>query len=160
MGAKPIDCVYEFQDKLEVLANEFDDIFIDCPPAAGMLQTAAHGASNFLIIPTELSEDSKDGVKQQLESATANKKRINHKLEILGILINGKDSHKILIEESHHEELEALYRDKLFNTVITHSVKVSEARSFNKTVKQYAPKSAQAAQFIELTKEYLERIKR
>lgn len=157
MSSKPIDCVYEFQDKLEVLAQEFDHIFIDCPPSAGTLQTAAHGASDFLIIPTELSEDSKDGVEQQLESAMANKKRLNPKLKILGILVNGKESHKILIEESHYEELHDLYGDKLFNTVITHSVKMSEARSFNKTIKQYAPKSPQASQYVNLTREYLER---
>lgn len=160
MGTRAVDCVYEFKDKLEVLAEEFDDVFIDCPPAAGTLQTAAHGASDYLIIPTELSEDSIEGVKQQLESATANKKRLNQKLEILGILVNGKDSHKIVIEEIHHETLKELYGDKLFSTVITHSVKVSEARSFNKTVKQHAPKSVQAEQFVALTKEYLERSRR
>ncbi len=157
MGTRAVDCVYEFQDKVEVLANHFDDIFIDCPPAAGTLQTAAHGASDYLIIPTELSEDSIDGVKQQLESASANKKRLNQKLEILGILVNGKDSHKINIEEINHDTLKDLYGDTLFNTVITHSVKVSEARSFNKTVKNHAPKSIQAKQFVALTKEYLER---
>lgn len=157
MGTKAVDCVYEFQDKIEVLAEEFDDVFIDCPPAAGTLQTAAHGASHYLIIPTELNEDSIDGVKQQLESATANKKRLNQKLEILGILVNGKDAHKINIEEIHHDTLKELYGAKLFNTVITHSVKVSEARSFNKTVRQHAPRSVQAEQFVTLTEEYLER---
>jgi len=157
MGTRSVDCVYEFKDKMEVLAEEFDDVFIDCPPAAGTLQTAAHGASDYLIVPTELNEDSIDGVKQQLDSASANKKRLNQKLEILGILVNGKDSHKINIEEVHYGTLQDLYGDKLFDTVVTHSVKVSEARSFNKTVKQHAPKSVQAKQFVALTAEYLER---
>jgi len=157
IGTRGVECVYEFQDKLEVLASHFDDVFIDCPPAAGTLQTAAHGASDYLIIPTELSEDSIDGVKQQLESSIANKKRLNPKLDILGILVNGKDSHQINIEEHHYQNLKDLYGNLLFDTVITSSVKVSEARSFNKTVKNYAPKSAQAGQYLALTKEYLAR---
>ncbi|MBQ4840133.1 ParA family protein [Pseudoalteromonas luteoviolacea] len=159
MGTKAVDCVYEFKDKMEVLAGEFDHVFIDCPPAAGTLQTAAHGSSDYLVIPTELNEDSIDGVKQQLESAAANKKRLNPALDVLGILVNGKDSHKINIEEFHLENLKELYGDKLFEAVITHSVKVSEARSFNKTVRQHAPKSVQANQFLALTREYLERSK-
>jgi len=157
MGTKAVDCVYEFQDKIEVLAGYFDDVFIDCPPSAGTLQTAAHGASDYLIIPTELNEDSIDGVKQQLDSASVNKKRLNQKLDILGILVNGKDSHRINIEEIHYDHLKELYGNKLFDTVITHSVKVSEARSFNKTVKNHAPKSIQAQQFVALTEEYLVR---
>lgn len=158
MGARTVDCVYEFQDKMAVLGEEFDDVFIDCPPAAGTLQTAAHGGSDYIIIPTELSEDSIDGVKQQLESVMANKKRLNNKLELLGILINGKDAHKIVIEELYQEQLNELYTDKLFETIITQSVKVSEARSFNKTVKQHAPKSVQAQQFVNLRDEYLKRV--
>lgn len=157
MGTRSVDCVYEFKDKMEVLSEEFDHVFIDCPPAAGTLQTAAHGASDYLLIPTELNEDSIDGVKQQLESALANKKRLNPVLEVLGILVNGKDSHKINIEEYHLETLKELYGDKIFKSIITHSVKVSEARSFNKTVRQHAPKSVQAEQFVALTKEYLQR---
>lgn len=158
MHNKDVECIYEFRDKIEVLAEEFDDIFIDCPPAAGNLQTAAHGASDYLIIPTELSEDSIDGVREQIDSASANKKRLNPKLEVLGILVNGKDSHRIVIEEFHHDTLKELYEEILFSTVITHSVKVSEARSFNKTVRQHAPKSVQAGQFSALTDEYIERV--
>lgn len=157
MTAKEIGCIYEFKEKMEVLTQEFDFIFIDCPPAAGILQNAAHGASDYLVIPTELNEDSIDGVNQQLESALANKRRLNPKLSVLGIIINGKDSHKINIEEAHFDTLKETYSDQLFNTVITQSVKVSEARSFNKTVKQYAPKSQQAKQFDELTIEFLSR---
>lgn len=157
MGTKTVDVVYEFKDKLEVLAEEFDDIFIDCPPAAGTLQTAAHGGSNFVIIPTQLSEDSIDGVKEQVDSLSANKKRLNPNLEILGILVNGKDAHKINIEEIHLERLREDYGELVFNTVITYSVKVSESRSFNKTVGQHAPRSPQASQYINFVEEYLER---
>lgn len=158
MASKPIDCVYEFKDKLEVLREEFDFIFIDCPPAAGVLQTAAHGASDNLIIPTELSEDSIKGVKQQIESALSNKKRLNAKLEILGVLINGKSSHKIIIEDEHLTTLSEQYGQKLFQTVVTRSVKISEARSFNKTIRQYQPRSIQAEQYLSLTSEYLSRV--
>lgn len=154
---KPVDCIYEFRDKIEVLAEHFDDVFIDCPPSAGTLQTAAHGSSDYLIIPTCLNPDSIAGVREQLDSASANKKRLNGKLEVLGILINGKDAHRINIEEQLLEELKETYGDKLFSTVITHSVKVSEARSKNKTVRQFAPKSIQASQFLQLSEEYLER---
>lgn len=157
MSTKSVDVVYEFKDKMEVLASEFDDIFIDCPPSAGTLQTAAHGGSDYVIIPTQLSEDSIDGVKEQIDSLSANKKRLNPTLKVLGILVNGKDSHKINIEEVHLENLKETYGDIVFNTVITYSVKVSESRSFNKTVGQHAPRSPQASQFINFIEEYLER---
>lgn len=157
MSTRPVDVVYEFKDKIEVLAGEFDDIFIDCPPSAGTLQTAAHGGSDYVIIPTQLSEDSIDGVKEQVDSLSANKKRLNPKLKVLGILVNGKNSHKINIEEVHLDNLKEAYGDKVFKTVITYSVKVSEARSFNKTVGQHAPKSPQASQYVNFVGEYLKR---
>ena len=160
MSTRSVAAVHEFIDTIFVLSSEFDDTFIDCPPSAGTLQTAAHGASNYLIIPTHLSEDSIDGVKEQIDSANANKRHLRTNLEVLGILINGKDSHKILIEEAHQETLFNLYGELLFNSIITRSIKVSEARSFNSTVRQHAPNSIQAEQFVNLTEEYLERSRR
>lgn len=157
-GTKPVDSVYEFQDKLEVLAQEFDDIFIDCPPSASIFQTSAHAASDYILIPTELNEDSIKGVVEQIDSASKNKKRLNPKLEVLGVLVNKKDSHKINIEEYYLDSLKEKYGKLLFETIITSSVKVSEARSFNKTVMDYAPKSVQSNQYQALIEEYLKRI--
>ncbi|KEY91316.1 hypothetical protein CF67_23003 [Candidatus Photodesmus blepharus] len=160
IGTKSVNCVYDFKDKIEVLALEFDHVFIDCPPSAGTLQTSAHGASDYIVIPTELNEDSIDGVKQQIQSALLNRKHLNPTLNVLGILVNGKDSHKINIEEFYLDNLKEVYGDKLFEVIITYSVKVSEARSFNKTIRQHVPKSAQAKQFLALSREFLDRIKR
>lgn len=157
MGTRSVDSIYEFSEKIEMLAEGYDDVFIDCSPAAGTLQTAAHGASDYLIIPTELNEDSIDGVRQQLESAAINKKRLNKKLEVLGILVNSKNSHKIVIEEAYHDTLKTLYKEMLFITEITKSVKVAEARCLNLSVGQHAPKSVQAKQYATLAEEYLER---
>lgn len=157
-GRANIDCIYEFREKLEVLSQEFDDIFIDCPPAAGTLQAAAHGASDYLIIPTRLEEDSINGLKEQLNSWQATKRQLNPKLEVLGVIVNGKDSHRIVIEEIHLDHLQQEYGDMLFKTTITQSVKVSEARSFNVTIKKHAPNAAQSKQFELLTQEYLDRI--
>lgn len=159
-GRANIDCIYEFRDKIEVLAQDFDDVFIDCPPAAGTLQAAAHGASDFLIIPTRLEEDSINGLKEQLNSWAANKRQLNPKLEVLGIVVNGKDSHRIVIEDVHLGNLQEEYSQLLFSTIITQSVKVSEARSFNVTIKKHAPNSAQAKQFENLTTEYLGRLEK
>lgn len=158
VNSKGVNCIYEFIEKVAKLATEFDHIFIDCPPAAGTLQSAAHGASDFVLIPTELSEDSIDGIEQQIESLAANKEHINKKLSLLGVLVNKKETHKINIEEYYADIVQSKYGAKVFNTMITKSVKVSEARAYNQTVQDYSGKSPQALQYTSLVQEYLERV--
>lgn len=157
-GTNALKLYKEFQLKLKLLAEAFDDIIIDCPPAAGNLQTAAHIGSDFLLIPTHLSEDSVDGVGQQIESSALCKETLNPKLKLLGIVVNEKKSHKINVEKLYLDTLKTDYPDSLFKTIINESVKVSEARSLGLSVKKHASSSLQADQFQNLTAEYLERV--
>jgi chromosome partitioning protein len=92
-----------------------------------------------------------------MQSVEATRRQINNKLRVLGVVVNCKDSHKIKIEDYHFDSLTEVYPNEVFDSVITSSVKVSEARSFNKSVRQHAPNSVQAKQFLDLTSEYLEK---
>lgn len=153
------EVVFNFQNKMDVYREIFDDIFIDCPPSAGILQTSAHAGADHMIIPTRLDEDSINGVNDQILSAKSTRSKINRNLKVLGIVVNAKDSHKINIETSYFEKLRDDFGKLVFKTSITNSVKISEARTFNLTINKHLPKAVQSKEVSNLVSEYLDRVR-
>ena len=156
-AAKPQSYISSYAEKVASFRGDFDDIFIDCPPSAGLLQTAAHMASDYLLIPTLLNEDSIDGVYQQIDTMRSTK-RGGADLKLLGVLVNAKSTRKLNLEDYYYDVLKSKFEEYLFEVFISHSVKVSEARSLNKSVMSYAPTSVQAEQYVSLCDEYLSRL--
>lgn len=158
MNGSEMDLVFAFMDHVEKLAGDFDYIFIDCPPSAGVPQSAAHSSSRFVLIPVNLDADAVAGIGKQLSSMRG-VKRLNANLELLGLVVNEKSAQPRLLESMYLDELSESFPDVLFDTTITSSVKVKEARTLNTVVTEYAPRSKQASEFNSLADEFLLRVK-
>lgn len=157
-ATKPFEVTFEFKEHLESLAEHYDFVLIDCLPSFGILQTASHMTSDYLVIPTDLDEFSVKAVEKQLKTVNNTKKRLNGKLELAGILVNKASSQRVLVEEHFYTFLQETYGDLLFKTKITKSAKVSESHAMRKAVFEYKGKSDQAQQFSSFTHELLERV--
>ena len=144
------------KDLLEPVKDEFDFIFIDCPPSLGLLTINALAAADSVLIPIQCEYYALEGVTKLLESMRMVKGRINKDLDTYGVLMTMYDSRTSLSNQVV-EEVQNYFGDIAFKTGIPRSVKVSEAPSYGMPVIEYAPSNKGARAYMDLAKEVIRR---
>ena len=144
------------KDLLEPVKDEFDFIFIDCPPSLGLLTINALAAADSVLIPIQCEYYALEGVTKLLESMRMVKGRINKDLDTYGVLMTMFDSRTSLSNQVV-EEVQNYFGDIAFKTCIPRSVKVSEAPSYGMPVIEYAPSNKGARAYMDLAKEVIRR---
>ncbi len=144
------------KDMVQIIKDEFDYVFIDCPPSLGLLTINALVASNSLLIPIQCEYYALEGVTKLLESMQMVKQRLNQGLDIFGVLLTMFDSRTILSKEVA-EEVRRFFKEKVFETIIPRSVKVSEAPSYGLPVTEYANNNSGAIAYRDLAEEVISR---
>ena len=141
---------------LESVKDEFDYIFIDCPPSLGLLTINALVAADSLLIPIQCEYYALEGVAKLLESMQMVKKRMNPLLEIFGVVMTMFDSRTTLSKQVV-DEVQSYFGKKMFKTIIPRNVKVSEAPSHGLPVSKYARVSKGALAYGKLAREVVAR---
>ena len=144
------------KELLEPVKDEFDFIFIDCPPSLGLLTINALAAADSVLIPIQCEYYALEGVTKLLESMRMVKSRINKDLDTYGVLMTMYDSRTSLSNQVV-DEVRNYFGDKTFKTLIPRTVKLSEAPSFGMPVINYAPNNKGAKAYRELAKEVIRR---
>lgn len=145
-----------FRDALGDIKDDFDYIFVDCPPSLGILSINALAASSGVVIPMQCEFYSLEGLSQLMLTIKQVKKLYNPSLEITGILItmfNGR----LNLSAQVLDEIKKYYADKLFKTTVVRNVKLSEAPSFGEPIIYYDKGSKGARAYMDIAKEILER---
>ncbi|MCX8022871.1 MAG: AAA family ATPase [Syntrophorhabdaceae bacterium] len=147
---------YVLHKALATIKDTYRYMFIDCPPSLGLLTINALVASDFVIIPLQCEYFALEGLALLLRTITIIKKRLNPKLEILGVLLTMFDrrnnlSYRVL------DEVKSYFNESVFKTVIPRNVKLSEAPSYGKPVLLYDICSKGAESYLELASEILEK---
>lgn len=114
---------------LTKVTNQFDFIFLDCPPSLGLITINALAASDRLFIPLQCEYYALEGLGQLLRVFTLVKEKLKPDLEIGGVLLTMADFRTKLTEQVI-QEVREYFKEKVFETVIPRSVKLSEAPSF------------------------------
>ena len=147
------------QDREMVLRNalaEFKEqhshVIIDCPPSLGLLTVNALAAADYVLIPLQCEYYALEGLVFLLKTITIIKKRVNPRLEILGVLLTMFDKRNNLSLRVMEEARRHL-GNKVFNTVIPRNVRLSEAPSHGKPVVLYDINSKGAESYLELAAE-------
>lgn len=148
---------YRLKKQLETVKDNYDYIFIDCPPSLGMITVNALVAADAVIIPMQCEYYALEGLSQLMITIRKIKQLYNPDLEICGILITMFNGRLILTMQVI-SELKKYYADKLFKTPVSRNVKLSEAPSFGKPVYYHDKSSKGANEYLEVAKELLERI--
>ncbi len=133
-----------------------DFVLIDCPPSLGLLSLNALTAAREVIIPLQTEFFALQGMVKLMEVIRLIQKRLNHPLEITGVvptLFDGRTNlgHEVIAE------IRRFFVEKVFRTAIRNTVKLAEAPGHGKTIFEYANDSMGAADFRELAREVLER---
>ena len=130
----------------------YDVIIIDCPPTLGLLTINALVASSRVIIPVQTQYYAIKGLTALIKVINTIKLKLNHDLEILGLLATFFDGRTVLAREML-ENLRELGDHRVFNTMIKNTVKLGEAPLTGKPVTEYATNSDAARAFRDLARE-------
>ena len=144
------------KELLENVKDQFDFIFIDCPPSLGLLTINALTAADSVLIPIQCEYYALEGVTKLLESMRMVKSRLNKQLDTYGVLLTMYDSRTSLSNQVV-DEVKGYFGDKTFKTLIPRTVKLSEAPSFGMPVIEYAPNNKGAKAYMDLAKEVIRR---
>jgi len=139
--------------------EDFDYIFLDCPPSLGFLSVNALIAANEVIIPLIPEVLPFEGLAQLKQTIDLIKKFSNPDLKIAGIIATRFDSRKNLYK-TVLEQIKINFPELLFETVIRENVSLSETPAANKSIFAYRVESNGAEDYLNLCKEYLLRSSR
>ncbi|MBN2837192.1 MAG: ParA family protein [Fusobacteriaceae bacterium] len=143
------------KDALEEL-SEYDYILIDCPPNLSIMTLNALSAAHKVYIPLQTEYYSIKGMAQLLDSIKLIKKRINHKLELGGVICTMYDKRKNLNKEVK-DIIDEYFEGRVLNTQIRENISLAEAPSKSISIFDYKPNSNGAEDYLNLAKEIIER---
>lgn len=139
--------------------DQYDLVFVDCPPSIGMLSLNALSYAEYILIPIRCGFLSLQGITTLLKSIRKVKRTIHSGLQILGIVVCMYDARTSLSEEVY-EEVHRHFGDLALDTAIRVNVRLAEAPSFGNSIIEYAPDSRGAKDYMKLSEELLERLKK
>ncbi len=140
-------------DALNEAPLEYDYILIDCPPNLGILTINAIRASSELIIPTEASRFSLEGINQLIDIVNLIRERLNHRVEYK-ILITSFDS-RLAHSFDMLKKIREGFSHNLFNTIIHVNVKLKEAQNKGSHIINYNKYSRGAKDYFSLSREII-----
>jgi len=152
-----IDGPFRLKDRMKDAANEYDYIFIDTPPTLGMITVNALVASTHVLVPIQSSYFALEGTDDLLETIEKIKSRPNPNLQLLGVVITMHDKRTTLAKDIH-DQIGQVFGDRLFNTVITKSIRLEESPAYKESIFTFAPKSSGANEYYSLSEELLARV--
>ena len=134
--------------------EKFDFIFVDCPPALGLLTINSLVASNTALIPLQSEFFALEGLSALINTIDLIQQNFNSDLEIEGILLTMLDKRNSL-SSLVEKDVRKHFGDKVYNTTIPRNVKISEAPSHGKPALLYDTHCAGSIAYIELAKELI-----
>ncbi|MBD5417098.1 MAG: ParA family protein [Desulfovibrio sp.] len=137
---------------LKRVHDDYEYIILDCPPSLGLLTLNALCASRELLIPLQCEFFALEGIVKLLQTYEQVRKRLNPKLDLLGVVLTMYDIRNRLTREVKNE-VRRCFPDHLFETVIPRNVRLSEAPSHGKSIIHYDIKSKGAEAYLGLAKE-------
>ena len=146
------------QEKLSEIADDYDYIFIDCPPSLGLLTVNALTASNGVIIPIQSEYYALEGLSQMMNTIKLVKKFLNKDLAVDGVVLTMFDSRSKL-SRGVLDEIIKVFGDKVFDTKIPRNIRLAEAPSYGKPVLLYDKKCAGALAYEALADEFTAKVK-
>ncbi|HFE62849.1 MAG TPA: ParA family protein [Caldithrix sp.] len=142
------------RDALEPVRDAYQYIVIDCPPSLGILTLNALTAADAVLIPIQCEYYALEGLSQLINTVRLVQKHLNSQLFIDGVLLTMYDNRLNLCNQVAHE-VRNFFKDKVYQTVVTRNVRLSEAPSFGLPIIMYDATSTGAANYMKLAEEIL-----
>ena len=141
---------------LAKVRDDYDYIFIDCPPSLGLLTLNALSAADSVLMPIQCEFYALEGVSQLMNTIQLVRENLNPSLEVEGVLLTMYDSRTKLSEQVVAEVRQA-FGEKVYQTLIPRTVRLSEAPSYGQPILAYDKRSKGSEVYMELAKEVIAR---
>lgn len=149
------DREFRLKKALISVADEYEYIFIDCPPSLGLLTINALVASTPLIIPVQCEFYALEGLSRLLSTIKKVQSGLNPELFLQGVVLTMYDG-RSLLNQQVAIDVRMRLKEKVFPCVIPRNIKIAEAASHGKPIILYDHRSAGAHAYIELARAFLE----
>lgn len=147
---------WRLKDAIDSIRDQYDYIFIDCPPSLSLLTVNALAASDSVLVPVQCEYYAMEGLGQLKRTISLIKQRLNPELSIEGYLLTMFDSRNNICHMVANE-LRNYFNGEVFNTVIYRNVRLAESPSHGKPALLYDVKSIGAKSYISLAQEIIAR---
>ena len=134
--------------------DEYDFVFIDCPPALSLLTVMAMTVADSIIVPLQCEFFALEGLSQLIKTIDRVKNNLNPNLHIDGIVLTMFDGRNKLSSQVA-EDVKAHLKEQVYETIIPRNVRVSEAPSFGMPVLTYDHRASGSQAYIKLANEIL-----
>jgi len=142
---------------LKPLEKEYDFIFIDCPPAIGMLTVNALVASRFVLMPLQAEFLPFKGVHSfmyHFNNIVKIKKKLGMEIDVLGFVFTKYDDHKKMNRQIC-QQLEEEFGNKVFHTHIRSNIQLAKAQEAGLDIFSFDKHAYGAQDYHELSEEFL-----
>ncbi|MBI9012969.1 MAG: ParA family protein [Clostridiales bacterium] len=143
---------FRLKKAIDQIRDDYDYIFMDCPPSLGLLTINSLIAADSILIPIQCEYYALEGVSSLLNTYQLVKKSLNRDLEIQGVVLSMYDGRTNLSMQVL-EEVKSHFGDKVYKSVIPRNVRLAEAPSYGMPIIHYDANSKGAYAFKKLARE-------
>ncbi|MEZ7860991.1 MAG: ParA family protein [Aeromonadaceae bacterium] len=144
------------RNALNAVRDQYDYIFIDCPPSLNLLTVNAMSAADSVLVPMQCEYFALEGLTALVDTISKLVAVVNPELKIEGILRTMYD-HRNRLSNDVSDQLKQHFGDKVYRTVIPRNVRLAEAPSFGTPAMYYDKSSVGAKAYLALAGEMLRR---
>ncbi len=152
-----VDAHFRLKDRLDVVADRYEFVVIDTPPALGLITVNALVAATHLLIPVQSSYFALEGTDDLLETVEKIRSRPNPNLKLLGAVITLHDKRTTLSRDVQ-KAITQVFGDRVFRTTISKSIRLEESPAHKESIFTFAPQSSGAYEYYRLCEEVIERV--
>jgi chromosome partitioning protein len=145
---------YILREIIKPIADNYQFIFLDCPPSLGLMTINALACANSVIIPLQCEYYALEGLGYMVKSLQSIRKNYNIDLSLEGIVLTMAD-HRNNLSRNIEDEVREYFKNKVYQTIIPRNVRISEAPSHGRPVLLYDTKCLGSKAYIDLAKEFV-----
>ena len=142
---------------LEKIRDQYDAIFIDCPPSLELLTLNGLAAADSILVPVQCEYYALEGLTDLMNTLRLVKKRINPTLEIFGVALTMFDG-RTNFSTQVAQEVRRHFPGKVFSSVIPRNVRLAEAPSHGLPVTVYDRHSRGANAYRAMAQEVIKKL--
>lgn len=139
------------------VSGDYDIVFIDCPPSLGLLTINALVAAEQVLVPIQCEYYALEGLSQLLQTVELVGDNLNQDLTVGGVVLTMYDGRTNLSQQVV-DEVRTFFGERVYDTIIPRTVRLSEAPSFGQPISVFDPSSRGARSYHRLAREVAERL--
>ena len=139
---------------LERIKDDYDFIFIDCPPSLGLLTINSLTAVDSVLIPVQCEFYALEGIGMLMSTIELVRREMNPELDVQGVILSMFDGRTNLSIQVV-EEVKKYFKDKVYSTIIPRHIRLAEAPGFGLPITHFDPRSKGAEAYREFAEEFL-----